>query len=44
MAILPGDDLIRRRWVQSVPKYLREARSGGRWVWMTGDERRQLGY
>jgi urocanate hydratase len=43
MAILPGDDLIRRRWMQCVAQYLREARSGGRWVWLAEDERRQLG-
>ena len=42
LAILPVDDLIRRRWLQRVPQYLREARSGGRWVWLTKDERRDL--
>ena len=43
LAILPGDDLIRRRWMQRVPKYLREARSGGRWVLLTEEELSQLG-
>jgi len=42
LAILPVDDLVRRRWIQSVPQYLREARSGGRWVWLTKEERRQI--
>jgi urocanate hydratase len=43
LAILPPDDLVRRRWVQRVAQYLRDARSGGRWVWLTEDERRQIG-
>jgi urocanate hydratase len=42
LAILPPDDLVRRRWVQRVPQYLRDARGGGRWVWLTEDERRAL--
>jgi len=42
-AILPVDDLVRRRWIQGVPQYLREARSGGRWVWLTEEERRLIG-
>ena len=41
LAILPPDDLVRRRWVQRVAKYLRDARSG-RWVWLTEEERRAL--
>jgi urocanate hydratase len=43
LAILPPDDLVRRRWGQRVPQYLRDARGGGRWVWLTEDERRQIG-
>ena len=42
LAILPVDDPGRRRWIQRVPQYLREARSGGRWVWLTEDERQQI--
>ena len=34
LAILPPGDLVRRRWVQRVAEYLRDARSG-RWVWLT---------
>jgi urocanate hydratase len=43
LAILPAGDLARRRWVQRVAQYLRDARSGGRWVWLTEEERRQIG-
>jgi len=43
LAILPADDLVRRRWVQRVPQYLRDARSGGRWVWLSEEERQRLG-
>jgi urocanate hydratase len=42
LAILPGDDLVRRRWVLRVAQYMRDARSGGRWVWLTEEERRQI--
>ena len=41
LVILPQDDVVRRRWVQRVAKYLRDARSG-RWVWLTEEERRAL--
>ena len=41
LAILPPDDLVRRRWMQRVAKYLRDARSG-RWVWLSEDEQRAL--
>ncbi|MGP8260381.1 MAG: hypothetical protein ACLQM6_10565 [Acidobacteriaceae bacterium] len=41
LSILPPDDLVRKRWMQRVAKYLRDARSG-RWVWLTEDERRAL--
>ncbi len=42
LTVLPNDDLVRSRWIQRVPKYLREARSGGRWAWLTEEERRQV--
>ncbi len=42
LAILQPDDLVRRRWIQSVPKYLREARGDGRWVWLTEGEQQRL--
>jgi hypothetical protein len=31
-------DQVRRRWLERVPKYLREARSGGRWIWLNDAE------
>jgi hypothetical protein len=37
-AILPAEELVRRRWIQRVPKYLRDARSGGRWIWLSEEE------
>jgi hypothetical protein len=43
LAILPPDDLVRWRWIQRVAQYLRDARGGGRWVWLTEDERQQIG-
>jgi hypothetical protein len=42
LAVIGGDDVVRRRWVQRVPQYLREARSGGRWIWLSDEERQQL--
>jgi urocanate hydratase len=42
LAILSPNDLIRRRWIQRVAQYLRDARSGGRWVWLTAEEQRAL--
>jgi urocanate hydratase len=41
--IFPPSELVRRRWVQQVPKYLREARSGGRWIWLTPEEEERFG-
>jgi hypothetical protein len=41
-AIFPADDIVRRRWVQRVGSYLREARSGGRWIWLSEEEQKQL--
>jgi urocanate hydratase len=43
LAILPPDDMVRRRWVQRAAKYLRDARSG-RWIWLTEEERQQICY
>ncbi len=43
LAILPPDDMVRRRWVQWVPQYVRDARAGGRWIWLTEEERQQFG-
>jgi urocanate hydratase len=42
-AIFPPQDVVRRRWVQRVPKYLREARTAGRWIWLSKEEEQQLG-
>lgn len=36
---LPAEDVVRRRWIRRLPQYLREARSGGRWIWLSADER-----
>jgi hypothetical protein len=38
LAALPAEDIVRRRWIERVPKYLREARSGGRWTWLSDEE------
>jgi len=35
--ILPGD-LVRCHWILRAPQFLREARSGGRWIWLSDDE------
>jgi hypothetical protein len=43
LAILPPVDVARRRWVQRVAQYQRDARSGGRWVLLTEEELSQLG-
>jgi hypothetical protein len=42
LAILPPDDMVRRRWVQRVAQYLRDARGGGRWLWLGEEEQRAL--
>ncbi|HXE07161.1 MAG TPA: hypothetical protein VN612_04640 [Acidobacteriaceae bacterium] len=36
--ILPASDLVRSRWLQRAPQFLREARRGGRWIWLTERE------
>jgi hypothetical protein len=38
LAVLPPEDLIRHRWVQHAPQFVREARAGGRWIWLSGAE------
>jgi len=38
IAILPADDRPRRRWLQYAPQFLREARTGGRWFWLSTAE------
>jgi urocanate hydratase len=37
LATLSAED-ARRRWVERIPAYLREARTGGRWIWLTTAE------
>ena len=39
---LPSADVVRRRWIRRLPQYLREARSGGRWIWLSAEERESL--
>jgi len=39
---LPAEDVARRRWIRRLPQYLREARSGGRWIWLNAEERAAL--
>lgn len=38
LAAIPPDDLIRRRWIERAPQFLREARTGGRWIWLSNME------
>ena len=38
LAVMPADDLTRRRWVERAPQFLREARTGGRWIWLRESE------
>lgn len=38
LSVFPIGDVVRRRWLERVPKYLREARSGGRWIWLSDEE------
>jgi len=42
LAALPVGDAVRRRWLERVPRYLREARSGGRWTWLSEEELQSL--
>jgi hypothetical protein len=43
LAAIPGEDAVRRRWVQRAPQFLREARIGGRWIWLNDQEIAALG-
>jgi hypothetical protein len=38
ISVLPADDILHRKWIERVPKYLREARSAGRWIWLSDKE------
>lgn len=38
LGILSEGDLVRRRWLQYAPQFLREARTGGRWIWFSDAE------
>jgi hypothetical protein len=40
--VLPAGDVARPRWIRRLPQYLREARSGGRWIWLSPQERAAL--
>ncbi len=42
LSALPANDIVHRRWLERVPKYLREARSGGRWIWLSDKELESL--
>jgi hypothetical protein len=42
LAVLPSDDSVRRHWIERVPGYLREARSSGRWIWLSEKELQSL--
>lgn len=42
LAIFPSEDFVRRRWIERVPSYLRDARSGGRWIWLSEEEVKEL--
>jgi urocanate hydratase len=37
LEVLPAD-VARQRWLRRLPQYLREARSGGRWIWLNASE------
>jgi len=38
LAAIPSADLIRHRWIERAPQFLREARSGGRRIWLSEAE------
>jgi hypothetical protein len=42
LSALPAQEIVRRRWLERVPKYLREARSAGRWTWLNDEELESL--
>jgi urocanate hydratase len=39
LEVRPASDVVRSRWIRRLPQYLREARSGGRWIWLSAEER-----
>jgi len=39
---LPPGDSMRSRWIRRLPQYLREARSGGRWIWLSAEDRARV--
>jgi urocanate hydratase len=43
LTLIADDDVVRRRWILQVQQYLREARGGGRWIWLSDEERELLG-
>jgi urocanate hydratase len=38
IAMLSEEELVRRRWLQRVSRYMRDTPDGGRWVWLAEDE------
>jgi urocanate hydratase len=38
LAALSEEDLVRRRWLQRVSRYIRDTPDGGRWVWLREEE------
>jgi hypothetical protein len=38
LTMLSEGDMPRRRWLQRIPKYLRDSAEGGRWVWLSEEE------
>lgn len=43
LTLIPAEDVVRRRWIERIPKYLRDARTGGRWIWLNEEEQHQIG-
>jgi urocanate hydratase len=43
LALLPAEDGVRRRWIERISSYLRDARTGGRWMWLSEEEQEQIG-
>lgn len=42
LMVMAEADLVRRRWIQHAPQFLREARTGARWIWLNDAELAQL--
>jgi Urocanase Rossmann-like domain len=38
LGALPEQDIVRRRWLQRVSRYLRDTPEGGRWLWLREEE------